>query len=381
MARILFSTYMVRYPLGGMLSWAIQYALGFRQLGHEVYLLERANYPGACYDPEQRHSGDDCRANYGIVHELLKRFELEHHLIFQAMDGTIIGSTQSELTTLFRDSDVLIDGGNHGAWLPDAKETGIPTILIDGEPGYTQVRMALADAEGALPPSYDYYYSNGANIGTARSTAPTGGRQWRHVFNPVSTQLIPAQAAPANGNFTTVMNWQSHSTIEFGGRTYGQKDQEFVRFIRLPRLAKAPIEVAVSGRFPEAELRANDWKISDAQKVTDTYDSYHSYITASMGEFSVCKNVFVDMRTGWFSDRSAAYLAAGRPVILQETGFSEHLPCGRGLFAVSTPEEAAAAIDAIMSNYRSHSRGAREIAEAHLDATTLMKQVLSEVGL
>jgi glycosyltransferase involved in cell wall biosynthesis len=178
------------------------------------------------------------------------------------------------------------------------------------------------------------------------------------------------------------MNWQSHERIEFDGRTYGQKDLEFARFVELPRLVKCVMEVAVAGRrVPQVELSSNGWTISDAEKVTKTYDSYHAYIVGSLGEFSVCKNVFVDMRTAWFSDRSAAYLAAGRPVVLQDTGFSEHLPCGRGLFAVSNPEEAANAIDEILSDYPAHAHSAREIAEEYLDASKLMGRLLTDVGI
>ena len=381
MARVLFATYMVRYPLGGMLSWALQYALGFMRLGHEVFLLERANYANACFDPQRQAMSDDCRPGYARVHELLARFGLDRNLIFESADGELIGCDRASLDALFRSADVLIDGGNHGAWLEEADAAGLPTVLIDGEPGFTQMKMVQAQADGTMLPVFDFYYSNGANIGTPDSSAPDAGKSWRHVFNPVDTESYPLIPPPSSGCFTTVMNWQSHAPMNFDGQTYGQKDVEFARFEDLPGRTTAPLEVAVAGQVPEQQLRAQGWQLRDAHEVTDTYDAYRSYIAGSLGEFSVCKNVFVATRSGWFSDRSAAYLASGRPVVLQDTGFSAHLPCGEGLFAVSSVEQAATALDTIMSDYPRHARTARELAETYLDTRLLMGRVLDEVGL
>jgi len=380
-ARVLFATYMVRYPLGGMLSWALQYALGFMRLGHEVFLLERANYANACFDPQRQAMSDDCRPGYARVHELLARFGLDRNLIFESADGELIGCDRASLDALFRSADVLIDGGNHGAWLEEADAAGLPTVLIDGEPGFTQMKMVQAQADGTMLPVFDFYYSNGANIGTPDSSAPDAGKSWRHVFNPVDTESYPLIPPPSSGSFTTVMNWQSHEPMNFDGQTYGQKDVEFARFEDLPGRTNAPLEVAVAGQVPEQQLRAQGWQLRDAHEVTDTYDAYRSYIAGSLGEFSVCKNVFVATRSGWFSDRSAAYLASGRPVVLQDTGFSAHLPCGEGLFAVSSVEQAATALDTIMSDYPRHARTARELAETYLDTRLLMGRVLDEVGL
>jgi hypothetical protein len=351
------------------------------RLGHEVFLLERANYANACFDPQRQAMSDDCRPGYARVHELLRRFGLDRNLIFESADGELIGCDRASLDALFRSADVLIDGGNHGAWLEEADAAGLPTVLIDGEPGFTQMKMVQAQADGTMLPVFDFYYSNGANIGTPDSSAPDAGKSWRHVFNPVDTESYPLIPPPSSGSFTTVMNWQSHEPMNFDGQTYGQKDVEFARFEDLPGRTNAPLEVAVAGQVPEQQLRAQGWQLRDAHEVTDTYDAYRSYIAGSLGEFSVCKNVFVATRSGWFSDRSAAYLASGRPVVLQDTGFSDHLPCGEGLFAVSSVEQAATALDTIMSDYPRHARTARELAETYLDTRLLMGRVLDEVGL
>jgi hypothetical protein len=178
------------------------------------------------------------------------------------------------------------------------------------------------------------------------------------------------------------MNWKSHDLIHYRGRTFGQKDIEFEKFFSLPRLINTPLEIAVSGRqTPISRLKQAGWRVRDAHEVTATSESFKTYLRTSQGEFSVAKNVFVATSSGWFSDRSAAYLASSRPVILQDTGFSAHLPCGRGLFAVRTAEEAAAAIETIASNFDAHARAAREIAAEYLDAPVLLRRFLNEIGV
>jgi hypothetical protein len=237
--------------------------------------------------------------------------------------------------------------------------------------------------EGGPPlPDYDFYFSNGANIGTPHSTAPTAGKSWGAVFNPVVTDLFPVSPPPANAPFTTVMNWQSHPPLEYEDREYGQKDVEFEKFMNLPAGLIVPMEVAVSGQnVPVAELKDAGWRMQDAQERTISFDTYRDYIRISRGEFSVAKNIFVALQTGWFSDRSAAYLASGRPVILQDTGFSRHLPTGEGLFAVSSLEEAAAAATKIQSNFKHHSQKARQIAEEHLSFHKILGKFLRELNI
>jgi len=143
-----------------------------------------------------------------------------------------------------------------------------------------------------------------------------------------------------------------------------------------------PLEVAVAGHsVPMQQLKTAKWRIRDAHKVTVSVDSYRAYILASKGEFSACKHVCVATNSGWWSDRSAAYLASGRPVVMQETGFSRHLPCGRGLFAVSTLDEAATAIDEINGDYERHAKWARDIANEYLDSQKVLGKFLRELGI
>jgi hypothetical protein len=245
------------------------------------------------------------------------------------------------------------------------------------------MEMEKKVASGETLPEYSYYYTNGLNIGTKRSTSPTAGKHWRPIFDPIVIDFFPYSLQSNSGApFTTVMNWQSHDPIEYNGKTYGQKDIEFIKFIDLPRKTKSPLEIAVSGKnIPYQTIINSGWHIKNAQEVTKSLDSYREYIHASKGEFSVSKNVLVATNSGWWSDRSSAYLASGRPVVMQETGFSDHLPCGRGLFAVRNLEEAAEAINHINDNYKLHSKRAHEIAYEHLESRKVLSKFLSEIGI
>ncbi len=380
MARIVIGSWAVRYPLGGNLSWTLQWLIGFDRLGHEVYLVEKAAYPDSCFDPVRKVMSDDCSYGMATVTKLLERFGLENRLCYVDAQNNYQGLSRETIRSIFRSSDVFIDIGSHGTWLEEAQPSGT-RVLVDGEPGATQMKMERMRRAGDPLPEYDHYYSNGACVGTDGCLAPTAGREWRPLFNPVVVDLVEYSTQPAGALLTTVMNWQAHAPLEFDGQIYGQKDREFAGFVQLPQRTNQPMEIAVAGQAPITELKAAGWSVRDSHDVTHSYDSYWSYIRQSAGEFSVCKQVYVATHTGWFSDRSAAYLAAGRPVILQDTGFSEHLPFGRGLFAVTNLDEAVEAIETVRRNPAEHSLWARELAREYLDSPVLLGRLGEELGL
>jgi hypothetical protein len=354
--------------------------LGFHRLGHEVYLAEKAGYPQSCFDPIQQVMSDDCNYGFQTVAELLNRFGLQDRLCYVDAAEVYHGLSKTQILALFRSADLFVDIGSHGTWMEEAYQTGL-RMLVDGEPGATQMKMVTAQRSGVILPEYDYYYSNGANLGTSRSSAPTAGREWRPLFNPVQTEIFADFPLAPKAPFTTVMNWQAHAPLEFEGKRYGQKDRMFPLFVELPRRTKQPLEIAVAGKVPLEDLQAAGWSVRKSHTVTASLDSYWQYIKDSAGEFSVCKQVYVETRSGWFSDRSAAYLAAGRPVVLQDTGFSDQLPCGRGLFAVDTVDQAADAIERIRSNYGAHSTAAREIANEYLATKKLLGRLLFSLNI
>jgi hypothetical protein len=382
-ARIVIGTYLIRFPVGGYFSWMLQWLVGFRALGHEAYLVEKSGWPDSCYDPLRDAMGDDCSYGTRALHHFLARFGLQDRWCFVDAEGHYHGLSRPQVRELFRTADLFVDMGMQ-EWRAEAAQTG-KRVLVDGEPGFTQMKWASRLAAGKPLPQYDFYFTVGMNVGRPGCAVPTAGKPWRGIHDPVCVELFPSRPAPADAPFTTVTSWQAHDTIEFEGRTFGQKDTEFAKFLDLPRRTVAPLELALGGRgsehAPTERLRQCGWRVRNALDATVTFDAFRDYLVASRGEFAVCKNVFVATRCGCFSERSAAYLASGRPVVMQDTGFSDHLPCGQGLFAVRTVEEAAAALDAIQGAYECHSRAAREVAQECLDAAKVLKKFLNEVGL
>lgn len=380
MALVVVGSYVVRFPLGGYLSWVLQWLVGFQRLGHDVYFVEKSAWANACYDPSQDVMSDDYSYGLATVGALLSRFDLQDKLCFVDVSGHYHGLPRERVEAIFKSADLFVDMGTHGSWLPEAGAGACLRILVDGDPGYTQMR-AIVEDEGDLG-EYDYYYSVGQDVGTDRSMVPAMGKQWHHIFDPVVLDLFPLQPVCPEAAFTTVMAWQSYRPIEFEGVEYGSKDREFIKFMDLPSRTSVPLELAVGGEYvPTEELLEAGWRLRDPLATTVSFDSFRDYLAASRGEFSVCKNFYVATRSGFFSERSAAYLASGRPVVMQETGFSAHLPCGRGLFAVKTVEEAVAAIEEIDGNYECHSRAAREIAAEYLSTSKVLGKFLNELAL
>jgi len=380
-ARIILGSYMVRYPLGGNLSWALQYLVGLQRLGHDVFFVEKSGYEGSCYDPSSGGMTDDCSYGVRVVGEYLRRIGLGERWCYVDAAGVYHGLGRPAVEQAFRSADVFLDMGTHGTWLDEASRCRA-TVLIDAEPGMRQLRMQKSLDAGEALPRYDFYYTKGWNLAAGTSLAPDAGRVWHGMFHPVVTDLFEVVAPPADAPFTTVMNWQSYERIDYAGKSYGHKDLEFEKFITLPRHTGLPMEIAVAGKHtPRERLLEHGWRLNDAHRVTRSVESFTDYIRASRGEFCVCKNGFVALNTGWFSDRGAAYLASARPVVMQDTGFGSHLPLGRGLFAVKDVGEAAAALETIQADYASHSKWAREIACEYLEAATVLGQLLDGIGI
>ena len=382
MARIAVGVYMVRYPLGGMLSMALQIVAGLRRLGHEVVVVEKSGWESSCFDPVRGEMSDDCARGTAVVGDLLSRVGLGASWCFVDQGGRAHGMPESALRDALATCDAFIDAGTHGLWL-DELGAGVATALLDGEPGWTQMRWETRRRAGLPTPSYDAYLTVGQNVGTPQSTVPTLGLRWRHVFYPVLMDEFDPLPADARAPFTTVMNWRAHEPLEYEGAVFGQKDGELERFAALPRLAGgARFELAVAGKgVPRSRLREQGWSLRDAHEVTVSYDAYRDFVRRSRGEFSVAKHVFVATGSGWFSDRSAVYLASGRPVVVQDTGIAGRLPVGEGLFAVRDADEAAAAVEAIEGDYGRHSAAAREIAREFLATDRVLPPLLEAVGV
>ncbi len=378
--RIVVDTDVVRYQLGGLTSWVLQYLVGFARLGHDVFLVEKSPFPDSCYEPRTDTMTSDPSAGIEWLRPVYERFGLTERWCYVDDAGEYHGMGRERVAEVMRTADVFIELASYGLWREEAQAAAC-RVLIDGEPGYNQMRMEQERAAGEAPPPFDRFVTPGLNVGTPLTTAPTGGVEWITTMPPINLDVITPAEGPPAGSYTTVMNWQAFEPLVYEGVAYHQKAAEFERFLDLPRRTDVPLEVAVGGSdVPVERLEAAGWRVRPAYEASTTVESYWAYLRASRGEFSVAKHVIVATNCGWFSERSAAYLASGRPVVVQDTGFSAHLPTGRGLLAVRDAEEAAEALDEVEADYAVHARAAREVAEAHFDARAVLGRLLRAVG-
>jgi hypothetical protein len=375
--------YIVRYPLGGHVLAELHYLRGLQQLGFEVVFVEEAQAEWSlCFDPRRREMTDDPTTGLAVLQRELKPLGLDRSWCFVDARGAWRGMTAGEFRALCRRAKLLLSRSNV-TWLEEFRECPV-RLLVDTDPGFTQFRLPEQPTPSisGWASAYDFthHFTYGERIGRADCPIPTVGFAWQPTRSPVALDLVAEKFTPDATHFTTVMSWSHREPIEYGGETYGQKDIEFRRVMELPARVGPVLEIALAGNnAPRAEIEAAGWRLTDPLAMAGTVEDYRAYIAQSRGEFSVAVNLEVKTRSGWFSDRSAAYLATGKPVVAQDTGFSEFLPCGEGLLAFSTMEEAGAAIEAIQRDYPRHCRAARRIAEEWFDARKVLGQMLKEV--
>lgn len=373
--RIIVAGYLVRGPLGGMASYHLQYLRGLLDLGHEVFFIEDSDDYPACYDPVQDVTGTD--ASYGLrfATATFRRAGLADRWAYHdAHSGRWHGPRAEDAVALCKSSELLIDIGGlapERSWLFE-----IPArALVDIDPVFTQIRHLTDPAARQRARNFTAFFTVAENIGRG-ADIPDDGLPWRPTRQPIVLDDWQPSDPPPDAGFSTVMLWDSYPAREFEGRHYGMKSESFEPFIELPSRVSVGMELAVgSASAPIDRLRKQGWSIRDSREPTRDPWSYAKYISGSLAEFSVAKQAYVATRSGWFSDRSAAYLASGRPVLLQETGFSDRLETGRGLLAYRTPDQAVAGIEEIRRQFPQHMRAARELAESRFDS----KQILSEL--
>jgi hypothetical protein len=257
-----------------------------------------------------------------------------------------------------------------------------PRLLLEQDPGYTHLWAADGDPADIFG-VHDFYFTVGANVGTTRSAIPDCGLTWHPLWPPTIPDWWPPAGPPTLDRFTTVGAWRDYGYLEFEGRTLGPKVDEFEAFLTLPELAAEPLELALAIEDDDPDrprLQEHGWRLT-SPAVVATPELYRDFLSASRGEFSCAKGGYVGTRSGWFSDRSACYLAAGRPVVLQSTGFEDVLPTGLGVLAVHTVEEAADALRAVRGDYERHAAAARELAREFFDAERLLGGALDLAGI
>ena len=384
--RIVFAGIIGRYPWGGVTWCSLMYLLGFQQMGHEVYYLEDTSECN--YDPEQNSISEDPSYALRYTHEILSAFGMGERWCHVDHTGKHHGIPREKFQRICASADLFIVLSG-GCWVWREHYLAIPRrAFIDSDPAFTQIALDRARTGAATNPSqkwyvdffrnYTHHFTFGSNIGTAHCDLPVGDINWHHTWQPVSTSIWNPHPSPLPERpvYTTLMTWQIESFEDIGGN----KDMEFLKILNLPKKCdpgKIQFEIAVNG--PRQFLRSHGWRCLDAMAVSGDPWRYHHYITSSRGEFSVAKHTYVATHSGWFSDRSICYLASGKPVVVQETGFSRHLPIGEGLLAWRTEEEAHEGLMEISRDPQRHQKAAREIAMEYFRDVTVLSRLLNEI--
>jgi hypothetical protein len=365
--RIVVSGMTAGTPGQGGAAWAVlQYVLGLRRLGHDVLLAE----PVA--DPADRQVA-------GYFDHLVERFGLHGRAaLVQAGGAATHGMERAELRRFARSADLLL---NVSGMLRDPELLdGIATrAFLDLDPGFTQLWY---EAEGvdmgfAL---HNRFVTIGGRIGSDGCGVPTCGLDWIPTLQPIVLDEWPAVAPPRRVAFTTVGHWRSYGSIWHGGVHYGQKAHSLRPLFALPAMTEANFSLALGidpGEHGDLEqLNANGWGLVDPAAVASTPDAYASFVRSSWAELGLAKSGYVAARCGWFSDRSICYLASGRPVLAQDTGFGRDFETGAGVLAFSTLDDAAAAVEAVRSHWARHSRAARALAEDVFDSDRVLTRLV-----
>lgn len=373
------------FPVGGVAWDYAQYALGLEKLGFDVYYLEDSGLE--TYDPRTGFYSDDPTYGVEFLGESLARLSpsLASRWHFRDPSGETFGIAPEEINEAVATADVFLNISG-GCLLRDEYLACRRKVLVDTDPGWNHFvifpRLDERSAAGGRGfREHDHFFTYAERLGTPGCNLPDFGIEWHPTRPPVVSDCWRAQ--PPGQTWTTVMSWDNYlKPVEHDGRSYGSKGPEFERIERLPEVVDVELEIATGGvRPPVDRWRSLGWGLVDSQEISRTLDSYRSYVSSSRGEFSVAKNIYVATGSGWFSCRSACYLAAGRPVVLQDTGFSETLPEGKGLVSFRTLEEAARAIEAVEQDYDTHCEAARDVARQHLDSGVVLSEMLARMGV
>jgi len=375
-----------QYPMGGIGWQAIHHVVGLARLGHDVYYVEDST--AQPYDPRTRGIAEDTTYGVEFLRRTMERCGLGDRWVYRDATGDRChGLSRERLERLYRESDALFNVCGT-TWLREEHLHCPVRVYLQTDPVHDQVRVMENDPSTlATLEAHTHHFTYAENLGQPDCLVPCLKFDWQPTRPPVVLDFWTPQA-PGPGQaecFTTVATWKNlGKDLRVGGGTYRwSKHENFLRVIDLPHRASQPIELALENidAATSDRLRAKGWRITDALSKSRDTEAYRDHIHASRGEFTVSKDLVVRTRTGWFSDRSVCYLAAGKPVVTQETGFSKFLPTGRGLFAFSTEDEAVSILSEINGDYAAHCRAARDVARAHFDSDRVLADLCRQAGL
>ena len=377
---------MSKMPVAGLVFITLQYLVGFKRLGYDVYYVEaHARTPSMFM---QRAEDDSSAMAAAFIADVMQLFDMGDRWAFHALhsDGRCYGLSEGQLQQLYGSAELIFNLHGGTEPLPEHSATG-RLVYLGTDPVEVEVELYhnLQRTIDFMEP-HSAFFTWGENYGNPDCKVPVSERfNFRPTRQPVVLDFWQPYSNGSGHTFTTIGNWeQPWREISFQGEVYHwSKHFEFLKFLDLPSRTNQAFELALSScnEADQRTLESKGWKVRPALGFSTDLEAYRQYIVESRGEFTVAKDQNVRLRSGWFSDRSATYLAAGRPVITQETGFSNILPTGQGLFAFSTMEEIVQAVESINSDYEHHRRAASAIAQEYFNYEVVLTRLLADIGL
>ncbi len=374
-------------PIAGVVWQHVHYIVGLQRLGHEVYYIEdSARTP---YNPVTFAVEEDSTYAASVLEKLGRQFGFEGRWGFCArfLPGhPCVGLSKKEIVQLYKEADAILNVCGTQELNEDLLQSD-RMIYVESDPGLEQIRLDKGTREmRAYLGHHRSLFTFGENVGSRDFPVPLHGMRWHATRQPVVLDLWESGDAPKEAVFTSIANWNTSGKkdIDWNGDTYlWSKSLEFLKFSDAPRCAGEPFELATDIRDDATRdlFARNGWQLALPHELSIGWDGYRDYICNSKGEFTAAKDQYVRLNTGWFSDRSACYLAAGRPVITQETGFTNFYGGKEGLFSFTRMEEIVEAVREINADYARHSRAAREIAHEYFESGKVLSSLLERAGV
>lgn len=366
-------------PYQGGATWAVlQYLLGFERLGHTVYFVEPVT--SAALQPTGVPLAQSANAAY--FRKVMAEFGLaERSALLLAGTQQTVGLAYPQLRAAAERADMLVNIS--GMLTDEALISHSPMrVYLDLDPAFNQLWQAVEGIDMRFA-GHTHFVTVGLNLGQSGCTVPTCGRDWITTLQPVVLDHWPTAQHIEHDALTTVANWRGYGSIHHEGVLYGQKAHSLRPLMALPTLTAETFLLALSIHPEEVPdltaLHENGWHLLNPAQVAQTPAHYRRFIQGSKAEFGIAKSGYVAARCGWFSDRSVCYLASGRPVLAQETGFSRFLPTGDGLFAFTTIEDVLTGVDVLQREYARHAQAARALAEAYFDSDKVLNRLLAQI--
>ena len=390
--RIVVGGFLGLFPTGGATWDYIQYPLGLKWMGHDVYYIE-----DTMLYPVYQKAGedwDDCSGGVEYLKQAMEKVGLEDRWAYRDVaTGKLFGMTDSKFKEVLETADVLINVSSSIFMRDEYRQIPVK-ILVDTDPMFTQFQYhdklvkggAAAEAATTYMKSHDLFFTFGLNIGQPDCRIPEFDFTWHTTKKPICLDCWNHREpeTPSYG-FTTIMNWTERPDFIYENESWGQKNKEFKKFFQLPALSGGKFEVIINRPKDVKTAQSMEflnqcgWNILRPDHLIDDKEDYQSFVQSSLAEFSITKETYIKSNSGWFSGRSAVYLASGKPVITQDTKWSNFIPAGAGVLAIHDVESAAEAVKDVIGNYKHHSKAAVDIAHEYFDSTKILGDILNHV--